>query len=514
MKTIPPHVLIRIVLAGLWVVLRINGIATERMIVLLTNKETSVLVTLKGCGEVLENVKGKLYFPENNEGPIRIELNMASKEGSILLDIFNSSNDSYLDYVEAIGSNEKFASNNARITNWTSYNSVYTEYKAIILAYELTRTVSLPGKSSNHCNITFWLNSNAIIPYKNHLNKRFDGTVEQIEAAKDLMTFKIADNLTFIFKKIYSYQDNENGYTAHSYKVCEVITDFVITNQETINTIIAQLEDFLLLVSFGYGNRVLWIGYEYSDENNYYEFYKGNILNSYKPKRANAIDINDWTVNDFIVKSYSRFIEEESNYVAIKSAIYALCNDNEFGIIDSKYLELFSAFESILLSFKKKDRNEKLLKVSAFKELSKEIELTINKYLEDNNYEMSLKESIVDKISELNRPSLKNTLQKFQKEYDLKLDNFWPFFTENREKPGLSDIRNKLIHGDYLYNKYDYLDYAKHQLRLILIVTIIKVLGWPIEQTRYTDESVKRECYYYPMILKKARENWKLNSKK
>ena len=66
---------------------------------------------------------------------------------------------------------------------------------------------------------------------------------------------------------------------------------------------------------------------------------------------------------------------------------------------------------------------------------------------------------------------------------------------------------------EILYGKYDYLDYAKHQLRLILIITIIKVLGWPIEKTQYTNDHIKRLCYYFPEKLEMARDNWKLNMK-
>ena len=48
-----------------------------------------------------------------------------------------------------------------------------------------------------------------------------------------------------------------------------------------------------------------------------------------------------------------------------------------------------------------------------------------------------------------------------------------------------------MIHGDYLYGKYDYLNFARHQLRVILIITIVKVSDWPLDKTRYTEDSIK-----------------------
>ena len=266
------------------------------------------------------------------------------------------------------------------------------------------------------------------------------------------------------------------------------------------------------MLSLGYDNRISWIGYEYHDDKNYYEFYRGNMKSSRVKKRPVELSNNYFFIKDFIIATYTKFTKNRVYYDAIKRAIYALCNDQDMGIIDSKYLELFSSFEAILLSYNRENDNEQLLSRSEFKKLSKGIENSINAFFIKESIDESIIKQVIEKITELNRPSLKNTLARFQQVYRLPLDLFWPFFASGSEKPGLSDIRNKLIHGDFLHGKYDYLDFARHQLRIILIIMIVKVLGWPLEKTRYTEDSIKRLCYYYPGILQTAQTNWKLNA--
>lgn len=477
-------------------------------------KEAFTLVTLTVENKTLKNIKGKLFFSGNNERPFRIELNILSEQMKSFLEICKASENSSTIRIEAFGSNEKFISENLYIKKYDLLPSIHGEYKAVIFAYEVKRIVSLPTTGSNHCNITFWLNDNADIPGNSWLDKHSDGNVGVKAASEEYTSLKVSDELTFKFKRSYTYQNNENGYSAQRYKVCEVITKNEITNQEIVDDIIGKLENFLLLVSFGYGNRVTWIGYEYSDSYNYYEFYRRTVKSAHKSNRNDWIDKNGFVVNDFIKKSFNVFGENNNYYIAIKNAIYALCNDNDNGIIDAKYLELFSAFESILLAYNKKTNSEKLLTNRKFDKLRTEMTIALNEYFELNNLDNTIKDNMIEKIGELNRPSLRNTLERFQEAFELQLDHLWPVFADGANKPGLADIRNKLIHGDFLYGKYDYLDFAKHQLRLILIITIIKVLDWPIQKTQYTEEYIKRLCYYFPEKLEVARENWKLNSKK
>ncbi len=472
---------------------------------MLNDEKKGVLVTLKGNGKTFENIKGELLFPADYEGPVHIELTIPPQQ----LDVIMELQDADVISVKAVCSGVTYISQNAYMGKSTISDSIYTENKATISAYDVKKTVSLPGKGKNHFNITFWLNNDAELPYGNYIEKHFDGSVKAKKCNENISVYTLSDKFTLKFKHIYQYKNNGGGYTAYRHNACEVIIDKRITDETIIKKIITKLEDFLLLVSFGYDNRISWIGYEYLDKNNYYEFYRGKFKSSRVKNRPFELSQNGFFIKDFVLAAYTKLTNNRIRYEAIKRAIYALCNNQDMGIIDSKFLELFSAFEAILLSYNRNSHSEQLLSSNKFKNLGKAIEKTISDYFVLNSLDFSVKEQVIEKISELNRPSLQNTLQRFQKEYDLPLELFWPFFAKT--KPGLSDIRNKMIHGDYLYGKYDYLDFARHQLRVILIITIVKVLDWPLDKTRYTEDSIKRLCSYYPNILKTAQDNWKHN---
>lgn len=475
---------------------------------MLNDEKKGVLVTLKGNGKTFENIKGELLFPADYEGPVHIELTIPPQQ----LDVIMELQDVDAISVEAVCSGITYISENAFMGKSTISGSIYTENKATISAYDVKKTVSLPEKGKKHCNITFWLNNDAELPYGNYIKKHSDGSVEAKECNKNISTYTLSDFFTLKFKHIYQYKNNGDGYIAYQHNACEIITNIEITDETIIREIITKLEDFLLLVSFGYDNRIGWIGYEYLDENNYYEFYRGNFKSSHVKNHPVELSQNRFFIKDFVIAAYTKLTNNRTRYEAIKRSIYALCNDQDMGIIDSKYLELFSAFEAILLSYNRTSGSEQLLNNSSFKKLSRSIEKTINDFCNTHNVENTVINQVIEKISELNRPSLQNTLQRFQKEYDLPLELFWPFFAKT--KPGLTDIRNKMIHGDYLHRKYDYLNFARHQLRVILIITIVMVLDWPLDKTRYTEDSIKRLCSYFPDILKTAQDNWKYNKLK
>ena len=479
------------------------------MTLLLNNEEVKALVTLTGNGKTIENIKGKLYFPASLEGPVRIELDLQPEELPAIMKL----QDVTFISVEAICSFETYVSKDARIIKSTIGSSVYTENKAMLSVYNVKRIVTFPKKNKKkHSNIIFWLNNDAVLPLGSYIEPSFDGNVKLKEGNKELTKFSFSDKLSFEFKNIYHYKYNDNGYTAYSHKVCEVNTDKEIISDVFIQEIITKVEEFLLLASFGYDNRIVWLGYEYHNKNEYHEFYRGSFQSCKHKRRIDPLSDIGLFVKEFIAESYPKFTSNSMHYNAIKRAIYALCNDQEAGIIDDKFLELFSSFEGILLAYNKISGSEQLLDSDTFIEVKEVIKNSLNVFCNSHGLEKTVMKKIVEKIPELNRPSLRNTLKRFKKEYDLPIHLFWPFFTTEEKKPGLSDIRNKLIHGDILYGKYEYLGLARHQLRIILIISIIKVLEWPLDKTRYTEGSIKRICHYYPDILQTAQTNWKLNA--
>ena len=81
-----------------------------KVLTLLTGKEIFTLVSLTVDNITIENIKGIITFPENNEGPFRIELNLIPEQKKLFSDAYETSESYSLVRIEAFGSNEKYIS--------------------------------------------------------------------------------------------------------------------------------------------------------------------------------------------------------------------------------------------------------------------------------------------------------------------------------------------------------------------------------------------------------------------
>lgn len=79
--------------------------------------------------------------------------------------------------------------------------------------------------------------------------------------------------------------------------------------------------------------------------------------------------------------------------------------------------------------------------------------------------------------------SLKESFEKFASHYGLIYNDLWPIFG-TEELSGLSDIRNKLIHGNPLpRNLFCSLITANFHLSIYLERLLTLILGWSVEKT-------------------------------
>lgn len=117
------------------------------------------------------------------------------------------------------------------------------------------------------------------------------------------------------------------------------------------------------------------------------------------------------------------------------------------------------------------------------------------------------KEAMTAKLPELNRYSLKDAWVQFISNNSIDTDCLWPIFAVGKDKPGLSDIRNLLIHGENANFSSLYM-YAQDHIQLLLERIICCLLHWPLERTNISNEKVKN-CYIVvqqlPEILEQAK---------
>ncbi|MCI5163735.1 MAG: hypothetical protein D3917_17310 [Candidatus Electrothrix sp. AX5] len=97
-----------------------------------------------------------------------------------------------------------------------------------------------------------------------------------------------------------------------------------------------------------------------------------------------------------------------------------------------------------------------------------------------------------EKIPELNRASFPCAFDSFCEHYKQDLTDMWPVVNKE-DGITLSEIRNKLIHGDpFTLIQESCLLSAMIQLKWIAERMILSVLGWPIEKSQVSKEVFKK----------------------
>lgn len=291
---------------------------------------------------------------------------------------------------------------------------------------------------------------------------------------------------------MYDYETKEKGYAANPYLIAIVTGNIAITNlSDVLLKIKPMLDEFLLLISFAFRTCIVWTGFELTLENHQHcTYYRGNCS---FPDGKGRPSIRDGVVEfrefkNFMDHVYPVF--KKSTYKeSLKRAIYVLCPGNSQNIIlEENYLILFAALEAIVLTYRRTTNKEFIFNTTQFKKLARAIKDTIKDKI-DNETQYN---EVCSKLSELNRVALRTVFDDFCKNNSIDLSSLWPVFEKSDHKPGLSDIRNKLVHGD-TQEMLGFLSYAHEHLQYVLERVVCSLLDWPLERTEINSETLERE---------------------
>ncbi len=146
------------------------------------------------------------------------------------------------------------------------------------------------------------------------------------------------------------------------------------------------------------------------------------------------------------------------------------------------FLNMFAGLETLILDFKRREGLEFVLPKPVWGVFKKYLENCVKKSTEPK-LERKQRASIYQKIDELNRVSLREAFDAFCEKYSIDITDLWPVF-EEKGVTGLSDIRNKLIHGDpFPTDLFGGLSVANEHLEYTLERVILRVLGWDVGKT-------------------------------
>lgn len=332
--------------------------------------------------------------------------------------------------------------------------------------------------------IVFWISPNMfLMPFISFSTPSYTGEIKR-EGLRNL-EFTIKDGIKIVFDMHFGYRTEKNhDLVRWSFLVACAGLNIPADDVETLkNNTLHDIDDFLLIASFTSRKRTACLGWTATDKNSHTTFYRGNYT---FPQDADNSDVDDGIIGiqdfeKFIETCYSKFLQH-ANKLALRNALYAVLPP-EPRTIETSFLHLFAGLETLILDFRRREDLELVLPRPLWASLKKYLKKCINESITPNLEQKQIR-SIYRKLDELNRVSLREAFDTFCEKYAIDVADLWPVF-EKKGVVGLSDIRNRLIHGDpFPHDLFKALTVAKEHLTYILERVILKVLGWDIGKTK------------------------------
>lgn len=266
-----------------------------------------------------------------------------------------------------------------------------------------------------------------------------------------------------------------------------------------------KIDYILSIIGFMNERRVSWHKFQVCINRSVYTYYRNtpDVATFIRGKDRETC-IPQWEFSAFLKNAIERLSDSPYRYrMKVAFDTIARKNTSEVNISAEMYLSLFSAVEGLLLIYRRLAKKEYIVSGNQWKK----IHHVLHEAIKDFKCTEKQKEAMTAKLPELNRYSLKDAWVQFISNNSIDTDCLWPIFAVGKDKPGLSDIRNLLIHGENANFSSLYM-YAQDHIQLLLERIICYLLHWPLERTNISNEKVKN-CYIavqqLPEILEQSK---------
>ena len=350
--------------------------------------------------------------------------------------------------------------------------------------------------------LNFYINKSPMIAPRTYTEPNEYGEVKQTKS--EPICFNLSNSNPIKSDVLYTYNSSNGHFESDRY---QILTTTIKKHKNPIKfineNISTELDDILMLLSFAHSGRVSYVQWR-ADFNN-------EMIWHYRSNRLKLTDIKDDPSRELIKrKDVQRFVAE--SLPIYKSSIYKNTINNSIHSLDGRnstiielaYLSYFQALESLILTCKRSNNLEFILKENEFTELKTLIEKTINDFLPN---EKEKRGKIKSKLLELNRVSLKESSQLFFSEFDVPRDDIWPIFDDKKNNyVGLYTIRNRIVHGDVINSEYlSQVAIALEHLKILLSRCIFTILKWDISQTKIDNTHLhKYHNFFKPELFRKT----------
>ncbi len=306
---------------------------------------------------------------------------------------------------------------------------------------------STQGSTSDSTRFSLWVSPNTMLQPAIIAKSHYTGNVE-VERVSQLR-LNLTPDIRLDFDREYRHKTLPNGdrlqwSTLVAYMDRKLSADGV---DEFNTSILPIVDDFLWIAGLGSRTRTACIGWSASDGKTYTRYYRGNLnfpTGTQEPSiNYGLVSLGDF--EEFLSNCWDRFNNHPSK-ASLKGCIQPLV-PNRHQTLESSFLSLFAGFEELLLDYRIRNRLEFIIsEKDAWNKISRSIRSAIKNSV-DPTIEKSDRALLYSKLAELNRIPLQHAFERFCSDYAIELSDLWPLFP-NSDGIGLSNVRNKLIHGE------------------------------------------------------------------
>jgi len=235
------------------------------------------------------------------------------------------------------------------------------------------------------------------------------------------------------------------------------------------------LEDVLLLMSLGSKQWSVWFASQL--------IVPGNLIQdrvqttsrtvSNQEPAENMIPVPPSDALDFLQTVLPRYRDFRREGCAMKTAIQTTLASREEDYVESQFLSLFTALETLKNIFAEQEGLVTLLDQDTFEEMRSDLKDVVREHI-GGDENSDLRKEIYKSMFGLNRPSLQSLLNGMFEKYDTGIEDLYP----QDKKSTLKDTRNNLVHGRGAPDDTSKLTNEILRLQALVNRLILRMLGW------------------------------------
>jgi hypothetical protein len=470
-----------------------------------------VQASLDISGKIIKGVPCKIFLPKSTMDKPYFWFRPCKSQYNILSKMRKSSFTAYIDGFncknEVVIFSPKVYFSKKSTSHWGPNFSEST-FKGEPQNLKVVETIdSKDIKESNRAFLNIWVSPNSLlepdlIPQYSYLGEIKYHRCNQLKC-------EITDNLTVTFDKHFKTVTKKGGELKQfSFLVgCAEVDLTLINDTGYEDEIFSPLDKFLMVASLGSRTRTSCLGWEASTNNSIIKYYRCDFS---FPSGKSEFLINCAFPADFEGSNHSESLIDKSHFEEyLKICFPALISYPNPEILsdvinsvvpgrkrtlEEGFLSMFASLETLILDFRKGNNLEFVIyDDKEWEDRKKEIQKSIKAIMK--SYSGKQRCYMYGNLDALRRIPLRIVFEQFCSEYNIDVSDLWPLYRTGN-MIGLSDIRNKLIHGDKI--SYDYikmLSDAEDSLHYMIERILLAIMGYPVENSDVSKSTLSHDPY-------------------